>query len=102
MKNHFSLTQRLSLLFAGSTACVLLVAGLLFEKAVENQFHMHDMEELNGKMDMIRDILGNSASYETMMVLKPQLRNAVIAGHPDMTITVVDSKGTMLFSVGPA
>ena len=39
-------------------------------------------------------------SYETIKALEPQLRNAIVAGHPDMTITVVDSNGTLLFSVG--
>jgi two-component system, OmpR family, heavy metal sensor histidine kinase CusS len=102
MKIPVSLTMRLSLLFAGATACVLLVAGLMFERAVEKQFHRHDMEELNGKMDMIRDLLGSNTTYETIKALQPQLRNAVVAGHPDMTITVVDSNGTVLFSVGPA
>ncbi len=100
MKTPVSLTTRLSLLFAVSTACVLLVAGLLFERAVEKQFHKHDMEELAGKLDMIRGVLGNITTYETIKALQPQLRNAVVAGHPDITITVVDSNGTMLFSVG--
>lgn len=102
MKTPVSLTARLSLLFAVSTACVLLVAGLLFERAVEKQFHRHDMEELSGKMDMLREVLGNITSYETIKALQPQLRNAVVAGHPDITITVVDSNGTMLFSIGQA
>lgn len=100
MKTTGSLTRRLSLLFACSTACTLLVGGLLFERAVEKQFHKHDMEELNGKMDMVRDVLGNVASYEIIKILQPQLRNAVVAGHADITITVVDDKGAMLLSVG--
>lgn len=100
MKAPVSLTVRLSLLFAGATACVLLVSGLLFENAVEKQFHMHDTEEMNGKMDMIRDVLKNATSYETIKALRPDLRNAIVAGHPDMTITVVDKNGTLLFSVG--
>ncbi|WP_283744848.1 heavy metal sensor histidine kinase [Sideroxydans sp. CL21] len=100
MKLPVSLTLRLSLLFAGATACVLLVSGLLFERAVEKQFHKHDMEEMNGKMDMVREVLSNKTSYESIKALNPQLRYAIVAGHPDMTITVVDNHGTLLFSVG--
>ncbi|MGA8147174.1 MAG: heavy metal sensor histidine kinase [Gallionellaceae bacterium] len=102
MKIPASLTVRLSLLFAGATACVLLVSGSLFEFAVEKQFHRHDMEEMDGKMDLIRDLLSNKNSYETIKALQPELRNAVVAGHPDMTIIVADSNGTVLFSVGQA
>lgn len=102
MKIPVSLTVRLSLLFAGATACVLLVSGSLFEFAVEKQFHRHDMEELDGKMHLIRDLLSNETSYETIKALQPELRNAVVAGHPDMTIIVIDSNGTVLFSVGQA
>jgi two-component system heavy metal sensor histidine kinase CusS len=102
LKTPVSLTARLSLLFAFSTACVLLAAGFMFERAVEKQFHKHDMEELGGKMDLIRGVLGNITSYEAVKALQPQLRNAVVAGHPDITTTVVDGNGNVLFTVGQA
>jgi hypothetical protein len=96
LKTTGSLTRRLSLLFACSTACTLLVGGLLFERAVEKQFHKHDMEELNGKMDMVRDVLGNVASYEIIKILQPQLRNAVVAGHADITPYFPDENANIL------
>jgi len=101
MKSPISLTARLSLLFVGSAACVLLVAGLLFERAVENQFQEHDREELDGKMELIRDALGNITSPDAMAVLPLQLRD-VVAGHPGIAITVAASDGAVLFSVGRA
>ncbi len=69
MKIPVSLTVRLSLLFAGATACVLLVSGLLFERAVEKQFHRHDMEEMNGKMEMIGDVLSNNTELPSVFRL---------------------------------
>jgi len=100
MKSPISLTARLSLLFAGSVAFALLVAGMLFGRAVEGQFQMHHLEELDGKMEVIRDTLGNSASYESIAVLQEQLHNTVMAGHPHSAITIVGSDGTVLLSMG--
>ena len=36
MKNPISLTARISLQFAGTAACVLFAAGLVFERVGEN------------------------------------------------------------------
>ncbi|HUW49555.1 MAG TPA: heavy metal sensor histidine kinase [Sulfuricella sp.] len=101
MKKPLSLTARISLLFAGSAACVLFVAGVLFERAGENQFKEHDREELDGKMALVRDVLGNITKPDTLAALPLQLRDAV-AGHPGIVITVVASDGAVLFSVGQA
>ena len=100
MKAPISLTARLSLLFAGSMALALLVAGMLFERAVEGQFQRRDLQELNGKMEVVRDTLGNIASYETIAELPLQLHNTLTAGHPHSAITIVGSDGTVLLSMG--
>jgi two-component system, OmpR family, heavy metal sensor histidine kinase CusS len=101
MKSPISLTVRLSLLFAGSAACVLLVAGLLFELAFENRFQEHDMEELGGKMEFIRDEIKNITSPAAMAALPLRLSDVAI-GHPGIVITVAASDGTVFFSVGRA
>jgi two-component system heavy metal sensor histidine kinase CusS len=100
MKAPISLTARLSLLFAGSIALALLVAGMLFGRAVEGQFQKRQIVELDGKMEAIRDTLGNSESYESIAVLQPQLHNTIMAGHPHSAITIVGSDGTVLLSMG--
>lgn len=99
MKQPLSLTARISLLFVCSAACVLLVAGLLFERAVENQFLKNDRQELGGKMELIRDVLGNITKPDMLAILPLRLSDAV-AGHPGIVITVAASDGTVLFSVG--
>ena len=100
MKTPIPLTARLSLLFAGSAACVLLVAGLLFEHAANQQFMAHDMEELEGKMMLIQELLGNNTSSDAMVELPSRLHDTM-TGHPGIAITVATSAGKVLFSVGP-
>jgi two-component system heavy metal sensor histidine kinase CusS len=126
MKLAISLTARLSLLFAASAACVLLVAGLLFEHAVATQFLEHDREELYGKMKLLKDELAAIRTQNAVAALPLHLRNIglghppVMVGdgdgdeddlpihlrdigleHPGMTIVVVASGGEVLFSAGP-
>lgn len=100
MKATFSLTARLGLLYAGSMAFALLVVGLLFEQAIEEQFQKRDLEELNGKLEVVRDTLGNIASYEAVGTLPLQLHNTLTAGHPYSSITIVGSDGTALLTMG--
>jgi two-component system heavy metal sensor histidine kinase CusS len=101
MKSPLSLTAHISLLFAGAAACVLLVAGLLFQRAAENRFMEHDSEELDGKMALIRDVLSHITRPDALAALPLRLHDAV-AGHPGIVITVAGNDGTVLFSVGQA
>jgi len=100
MKTPISLTARLSLLFAGSAVCVLLFAGLLFERAANNRFLEHDTEELDGKMTLLHETLGSITSFDAMAALPLRLRDAM-SGHPGIAATVATSDGKVLFSVGP-
>lgn len=101
MKTPISLTARLSLLFAGSAVCVLLFAGLLFERAANNRFLEHDTEELDGKMVLLHETLGNITSFDGMAALPLRLRDTM-SGHPGIAVTVAASDGRILFSVGPS
>ena len=102
MKCPASLTMRLSLQFAGTAACVLLAAGLLFEHMGENQLQEHYRKELDGEMELVRKVLGNITSPTDISTLRMQLRDAIITSHPGVVIVVTASDGTMLFSVGQA
>lgn len=101
MKMPTSLTARVSLLFAGLAAGVLLIAGLLFERAANNHFLEHDREELYGKMELIRDLLRTTTTRDAMAALPLRLHDAV-SGHPGIVIMVAAGDGTMLFSIGNA
>ncbi len=100
MRSPISLTARLSLLFASSAACVLLFAGLLFERAANNRFEEHDREELDGKMALIREVLGNIRSFDAMAALPLRLHDTMTGGHPGISVTVATSDGRVLFSAG--
>ncbi|MEO8652787.1 MAG: heavy metal sensor histidine kinase [Ramlibacter sp.] len=100
MKKPVSLTTRLSLMFAAAAAGVLLLAGLLFERAGDNQFLEHDRDELSGKLELIQDELGMITTPAAMARLPARLHDAGL-GHPGIAIAVAAADGTVLFSTGP-
>ncbi len=102
MKNPISLTARISLQFAGTAACVLFVAGLVFERAGENQLQEHYRMELDGKMELVHNALESIPSTTPISMMRVRLREAIIISHPGITITVAASDGTVLFSAGKA
>lgn len=99
MKHSISLTTRMSLLFALSAAGVLMLAGVLFERSLNERLLKRDAEELSGKMELVTDIVLGARSVEDMSNL-PQRLNEVVFGHPGMVISVRTEKGAALFSVG--
>lgn len=101
MRLPLSLTARLSLLFAAAAAGVLLVAGLLFERAADNHFLEHDREELYGKMELMRDLLRTTTSRDALAALPLRLHDA-ISGHPGIVVLVAEGDGSVLFSIGNA
>jgi len=102
MKCPASLTMRLSLQFAGTAACVLFAAGLIFERVGENQLQEHYRMELDGKMELVRSALESIPSSTPILAMRVRLREAIVISHPGITITVAASDGTVLFSVGKA
>lgn len=99
MKTPISLTTRLSLLFAGLAACVLFLAGLMVESAVSNRFLEQDMEELDGKMAVIQEALGDIKSFDTIGTLPARLHDTM-SGHPGIAVTVTTNGGKILYSSG--
>ncbi len=99
MKAPISLTARMSLLFALSAAGVLMIAGAMFERALNEQMLKRDKEELSGKLELVRDIVLAAHKYEDVSDLPVRL-NDVVFGHPGMVIAVRTEKGAVLFSAG--
>jgi len=102
MKNPISLTARISLQFAGTAACVLFAAGLIFERVGGNQLQEHYRMELDGKMELVRNALESIPSSTPIPVIQARLREAIVISHPGIAITVAASDGTVLFSAGKA
>jgi two-component system, OmpR family, heavy metal sensor histidine kinase CusS len=101
MKTPVSLTARVSLLFAVAAASVLLVAGVLFQRAAENHFLDDDTLELNGKMELMRSVLASVTTPDSIAQLPTRIADAMF-GHPGIAIAVTASDGAVLFSTGPA
>lgn len=99
MKRPISLTARMSLLFALSAAGVLMIAGAMFERALNEQLLKRDKEELSGKMELVTDIILTAQKYEDASALPVRLKDAVF-GHPGMVIAVQTDNGAMRFSAG--
>jgi len=99
MKRPISLTARMTLLFALSAAGVLMMAGAMFEHALNKRLLKRDKEELSGKMELVRDIVLGAHKFKDVSALPARL-NDVVFGHPGMVIAVRTEKGAVLFSAG--
>jgi len=100
ISSRLSLTARLGLLFSGSMALTMSVSGLVLEQAIEEQFRRHDLVELDGKFEVMRETLVSVTSYESLANMQLQLHNTVMAGHPHSALTIVRSDGSALLSMG--
>ncbi len=99
MKRPISLTARMSLLFAVAAAAVLMIAGAGFEQALNERLMRRDVEELSGKMELVRDIVLSAHSFEDVSNLPIRMKD-VVFGHPGIVISVRTRDGAVLFSTG--
>ena len=97
MKAPLSIRARTSLLFAGSAAAVLMIAGLLFEHALSDRFLKQDTIELRGKMEVVGDILRGIRARADEQAL-PLRMNDVVSGHPGIVISVRTNAGVLFAS----
>jgi len=97
MRRPLSLTSRISLLFAIAGAAALLIAGVVFERAVNYRFRDHDREELQGKLALAHEIL-RSAGGVAASALDRRFQDMAF-GHPGMAI-LVTSAGRVVYSTG--
>lgn len=84
---RMSLTFRLTMLFAGASAAVLLASGFLISTFVERHFEELDLELLTGKMELVQHALKNVQSASDLDTLSAQL-GASLVGHPDVAIAI--------------
>ena len=85
----YSLTLRLTLLFALASAFVLFLLGLLIGNAVERHFEEQDMEVLTGKMQLAKHILERNPGSQLKETLTQQLDDA-LTGHHGLIVAVND------------
>lgn len=96
---RMSLTFRLTMLFAGASATVLLASGFLISTFVERHFEELDLEQLTGKMELVQHALKNVQSPNDLETLSAQL-GASLVGHPDVAIAIRSSDDKTLVTQG--
>lgn len=92
-----SLTIRLTLLFALASALVLFLLGLLIGNSVEHHFEEQDLDVLNGKMQLARQILERNSGNPLKKALTQQLDDA-LTGHHGLVVAVYNQNGETLYA----
>jgi two-component system heavy metal sensor histidine kinase CusS len=94
----FSLTARLSLLFALGAAVVLLGLGWVVHRAVDGHFHEMDRHEMAGKLSLLRSLFRQSGDRA---LLAARMQDALV-GHHHLAVTVRAPGGEVWFRYGQA
>lgn len=91
-----SLTARLSLLFALAAALVLLGLGWVAARSVEHHFLEMDRQEIEGKLALVRNLLANADTPETLAAVPSHLDEALV-GHHGLAVQVLSPDGRPWF-----
>jgi len=92
-----SLTARISLLFAGVVAVILLGTGVLIARAVENHFAAEDNQEMRGKLELIRHLMNRVRGPAELDTLTQELSDALV-GHQGLSVAIIDNHGETWFA----
>ncbi len=95
----FSLTARLTLLFAVCAASVLLGLGWVVARAVDHHFLEMDRHEIEGKLALVRNLLVKADTPQALAVLPRQLNESLV-GHPGLMVSVQTADGAIRFATG--
>lgn len=101
MTRPISLTARVSLLFAGAAACVLLVGGALFSHAVQEHFLRRDAAAIGGMMEFVRNQLAGTRTRQDLARIPSRINEARFE-HPSIAIAVEGGDKSVLYRAGPA
>lgn len=96
-----SLTARLALLFALMTASLLIVVGVVMERAVAAHFHELDDHELSGKLALIENLVQRAPSPQAREAL-PQRLDEAFVGHDGVAVLLRDEDGSVFYAIRPA
>lgn len=96
-----SLTTRISLLFAVAAALVLLITSYFLMQEVEAHFIEEDRIELNGKLELVRNLFMQASNSKTLDRLPQQLDDALV-GHHGLAVVVTDATGNIWFATSGA
>lgn len=91
-----SLTARLTLLFAAVSSAVLLALGLLIGELVERHFAEMDLDQLRGKLELVRNAVRTARRAGHLDAL-PAYLDAALVGHHGLAVGVWQADGRPLF-----
>lgn len=97
MKITNSIVVRTSLLYALLTATVVLLMGVIIRISVGNHFIVIDNQQMQGKLELIQHLLGESPTPQALPPILQQLNNALI-GHHDLTVQIQDPSSALIFN----
>ena len=100
MSRPASIATRLTLLFALVSSVVLLALGGLVVSALERHFRQQDIDLLEGKILLIRALVGQAGSDAALPALAGPLHDAFV-GHHDLTVRVARADGHLIFANAP-
>lgn len=91
-----SLTLRLTLLFATVSGAVLLVLGVVVGHLVDRHFVELDKEQLNGKLELVRQALAETGSPAEVIGLRQRLDAALVGDH-ELIVRIRSTDGRLLY-----
>ena len=94
-----SLTQRLTLLFAGATALVFSVTGFYLYQALARQLEIRNDVELLGKLQQLRHLLSEVPDTAAIRA-DPHRFHDVTIGTDGLRLRILDEDGRMVAGVG--
>jgi two-component system heavy metal sensor histidine kinase CusS len=86
--NRFSLTTRLTVLFAAGSCVVLLALGWMIGASIERHFEDLDRDALQSKLMLAHHAIARVASTRDLHNLSDQLADAIV-GHHDLMLRVL-------------
>ena len=96
-----SITFRLTLFFSTASTAVLLVVGTLIGTLVEKHFEEIDLNDLNGKLELVRHTLVGARGPSDLDVVPQRLADALV-GHHGLSVAVLGADRKMLFTSSEA
>jgi len=93
---RLSITLRLALLFAATTAAVLLALGLFIGQLVDRHFEELDLAELTGKLELTRHALASVRREADLQALPVRLDDALV-GHHSVSVAIETADGKRLY-----
>ncbi|MDO9599286.1 MAG: heavy metal sensor histidine kinase [Azoarcus sp.] len=98
LRAPLSLTARLALLFALLTASLLIVVGVVLERAVEAHFRELDHHELSGKLSLIGNLVQRANTVQAREALPQRLDDAFV-GHDAVGVLLRDDESSVIYAV---